>query len=185
MGFVAHKFMRDSDQVGDESTVQTAPRFARGCDLSIDEKVRLRSSVSHTDAQQPRRGQRNGGVVADNGRRTVDPASIASRFRIWPGVARPGLEVTAPDHDGRRARPERRYDAAGKIECECHLPQLQVVGIFEISRRKVVCGQCGSLRAKRRRAINPLPTSREQASDVRRLIKEGLTRAIVEHRGHA
>src|SRR5262245_1335610 len=36
MGFVAHKFMRDSDQVGDESTAQTAPRFAGGGDLSIE-----------------------------------------------------------------------------------------------------------------------------------------------------
>src|SRR6266550_3307032 len=36
---VAHKLMRDSVQGGDESTVQTDPRFARAGDLSIEERV--------------------------------------------------------------------------------------------------------------------------------------------------
>src|SRR5882762_1790161 len=36
---VAHKLMRDSVQGGDESTVQTDPRFARAGDLSIEEGV--------------------------------------------------------------------------------------------------------------------------------------------------
>jgi len=36
---VAHKLMRDSVQEGDESTARTAPRFAGGSDLSIDERV--------------------------------------------------------------------------------------------------------------------------------------------------
>src|SRR5438270_1407083 len=39
MDLVAHKFMRDSIQRGDESTVQTDPRFARASDLSIEESV--------------------------------------------------------------------------------------------------------------------------------------------------
>src|ERR1700716_3186295 len=39
MDLVAHKFMRDSVQGGDESTVQTDPRFAQASDLSIEERA--------------------------------------------------------------------------------------------------------------------------------------------------
>src|SRR5436309_16130477 len=39
MDLVAHKLMRDSGQEGDESTARTAPRFAGGDDLSIEERV--------------------------------------------------------------------------------------------------------------------------------------------------
>src|SRR5437870_12008646 len=39
MDFVAHKLMRDSVSRGDETTVQTDPRFAGAGDLSIEERV--------------------------------------------------------------------------------------------------------------------------------------------------
>src|SRR2546428_10886401 len=48
MDLVAHKFMRDSVQGGDESTVQTDPRFARASDLSIETSVRPASPGAKT-----------------------------------------------------------------------------------------------------------------------------------------
>src|SRR3954469_11615013 len=100
---VAHKFMRDSVQRGDESTVQTAPRFAGASDLSIESKVSAEQSVGYPHTQRPRRRYRHGREVAYNRRRTVVVSAITRSFGVGPGVASPGEEIAPPDHDSRRS----------------------------------------------------------------------------------
>jgi len=115
-------------------------------------------------------GERDRGEVADHHRRPRAPAE-AARFRIGPGVAGPGRQVAATEHEAGRARAEMRRETLGNVEYDGELAQLQVVGILEVGWRVGVRGDGIGLPRKRRRGIVAIAADGIPAPQLRGLIE--------------
>src|SRR6266545_4877877 len=180
MDLVAHKLMRDSVQGGDETTVQTDPRFAGGSDLSIESRVR---SICHIEPHRPGARHRQGPDVRDTpGLARLDDA-IAAGLRVPAGVTGPGPQVATGQRDGEGSSSERGGDARSRRPRDRQLADLQEIGVLKVVGCRTDVRNRARLLGEGRVSINGGATPPRTASFIRELIEERLPGAVIKSQG--